>query len=72
MLILEEKEKKFIILKDKEKIEIMTLKGNPIRIQIECQDGTFLVDEVTQKRIKEIKMEQEQIKQMNNLKKENL
>lgn len=69
MRVVEEKDVTQIILKDKEKVEIMTLKGNPLRIQIECKDGTLLVDEISPKRIKEIKVEEEQIKRMKELEK---
>ena len=65
MRIIKEEKKNLIILKDGDEIEVMTLKGNPIRIEIKCMDGTLLVDEISSNRIQELKIEQEQVKKMN-------
>lgn len=48
-----------IILEDGEVLEIQTLKRNPICIQIQCENGTLLVDEIPIKKIDEIKIEKE-------------
>lgn len=48
-----------IILEDGEILEIQTLKRNPVCIQIQCDNGTLLVDEIPIKKIDEIKMEKE-------------
>lgn len=61
MEFIKEDEKTIAILKDGDVLEVQTLQGNPLHISIKCIDGTFLVDEITVKRIKEIKMEQEQL-----------
>ena len=58
----EENKRKIIILETNEEIEIKTLKRNPISIIIKEADGTLLVDEVSSKRIKEIALEEEQVK----------
>ena len=62
MKIVEENKRKIIILETNEEIEIKTLKRNPISIIIKETDGTLLVDEVSSKRIKEIALEEEQVK----------
>lgn len=62
MKIVEENKRKIIILETNEEIEIKTLKRNPISIIIKEADGTLLVDEVSSKRIKEIALEEEQVK----------
>ena len=62
MKIIEENKKKIIILDTNEEIEVKTLKRNPISIIIKEADGTLLVDEVSSKRIKEIALEEEQVK----------
>ena len=62
MKIVEENKRKIIILETNEEIEIKTLKRNPIPIIIKEADGTLLVDEVSSKRIKEIALEEEQVK----------
>ena len=62
MRIVEENKRKIIILETNEEIEIKTLKRNPISIIIKEADGTLLVDEVSSKRIKEIALEEEQVK----------
>ncbi|MBR1680040.1 MAG: hypothetical protein IJ772_06425 [Bacilli bacterium] len=49
MKVIQEKNKTIIILKDNETIEVQTLKKNPIRIQIKCKEGTFIVSENFQK-----------------------
>lgn len=61
MKIIKEDTKTIAILKDGDILEVETMQGNPIHIEIKCIDGSFLVDEVTVKRIKEVKMEQEQL-----------
>lgn len=61
MEIIKEENKTIAVLKDGDILEVQTLQGNPIHIEIKCIDGTFLIDEVTIKRIKEVKMEQEQL-----------
>lgn len=61
MEIIKEEKKTIAVLRDGDILEVQTMKGNPIRIEIKCVDGSFLVDEVTFKRIKEVKMEQEQL-----------
>ena len=62
MKIIEEKKKKIIILDTNEEIEVKTLKRNPISIIIKEKDGALLIDEVSAKRIKEIALEEEQVK----------
>ncbi|HIR74100.1 TPA: hypothetical protein IAB95_01200 [Candidatus Ventrenecus avicola] len=62
MKIIEENKKKIIILDTNEEIEVKTLKRNPISIIIKEKDGTLLIDEVSAKRIKEIALEEEQVK----------
>ncbi|HIQ94292.1 TPA: hypothetical protein IAB29_04075 [Candidatus Ventrenecus stercoripullorum] len=62
MKIVEENKKKIIILETNEEIEVKTLKRNPISIFIKEKDGALLVDEVSVKRIKEIALEEEQVK----------
>lgn len=62
MKIIEENKRKIIILETNEEIEIKTLKRNPISIIIKEGDGALLVDEVSSKRIKEIALEEEQVK----------
>lgn len=62
MKVVEENKRKIIILETNEEIEIKTLKRNPISIIIKEADGTLLVDEVSSKRIKEIALEEEQVK----------
>lgn len=62
MKIIEENKKKIIILDTNEEIEVKTLKRNPISIIIKEKDGAFLIDEVSAKRIKEIALEEEQVK----------
>lgn len=62
MKIIEENKKKIIILETNEEIEVKTLKRNPISIFIKEKDGALLVDEVSVKRIKEIALEEEQVK----------
>ena len=49
MKVIQEKNKTIIILKDNETIEVQTLKKNPLRIQIKCKEGTFIVSENFQK-----------------------
>lgn len=61
MEIIKEETKTIAVLKDGDVLEVQTLQGNPIHIEIKCVDGSFLVDEVTVKRIREVKMEQEQL-----------
>lgn len=62
MKIIEENKKKIIILDTNEEIEVKILKRNPISIFIKEKDGALLVDEVSAKRIKEIALEEEQVK----------
>ena len=62
MKIVEENKKKIIILETNEEIEVKTLKRNPISIIIKEKDGALLIDEVSAKRIKEIALEEEQVK----------
>ena len=62
MKIVEENKKKIIILDTNEEIEVKTLKRNPISIIIKEKDGALLIDEVSAKRIKEIALEEEQVK----------
>ena len=62
MKIVEENKKKIIILETNEEIEVKTLKINPISIFIKEKDGALLIDEVSAKRIKEIALEEEQVK----------
>ena len=62
MKIIEENKKKIIILDTNEEIEVKTLKRNPISIFIKEKDGALLIDEVSAKRIKEIALEEEQVK----------
>ena len=62
MKIVEENKKKIIILGTNEEIEVKTLKRNPISIFIKEKDGALLIDEVSVKRIKEIALEEEQVK----------
>ena len=62
MKIIEENKKKIIILDTNEEIEVKTLKRNPISIIIKEKDGALLIDEVSAKRIKEIALEEEQVK----------
>lgn len=62
MKIVEENKKKIIILGTNEEIEVKTLKRNPISIFIKEKDGALLIDEVSAKRIKEIALEEEQVK----------
>ena len=62
MKIVEENKKKIIILETNEEIEVKTLKRNPILIYIKEKDGALLIDEVSAKRIKEIALEEEQVK----------
>ena len=62
MKIVEENKKKIIILETNEEIEVKTLKRNPISIFIKEKDGALLIDEVSAKRIKEIALEEEQVK----------
>lgn len=62
MKIIEENKKKIIILDTNEEIEVKILKRNPILIFIKEKDGALLVDEVSVKRIKEIALEEEQVK----------
>ena len=49
MKVIQEKTKTIIILKDNETIEVQTMKKNPVRIQIKCKEGTFIVSENFQK-----------------------
>ena len=58
MKIVEEKEKKIIVLDEGDVIEVKTLKGNPLLLRVECQEGCLLVDEINIKRIKEIGIEE--------------
>ena len=67
MRILDSENGKTVILKDGEELEVKTMSGNPLRIQIKCNDGVLLVDEITERRIKELKIEQEQTEIMNAL-----
>ena len=62
MKIVEENKKKIIILETNEEIEVKILKRNLISIFIKEKDGALLVDEVSAKRIKEIALEEEQVK----------
>ena len=62
MKIIEENKKKIIILDTNEEIEVKTLKRNPISIIIKEKDGALLIDEVSAKRIKELALEEEQVK----------
>lgn len=62
MKIIEENKKKIIILDTNEEIEVKTLKRNPISIIIKEKEGALLIDEVSAKRIKEIALEEEQVK----------
>ena len=62
MKIIEENKKKIIILDTNEEIEVKTLKRNPISIIIKEAAGALLIDEVSAKRIKEIALEEEQVK----------
>ena len=62
MKIIEENKKKIIILDTNEEIEVKILKRNLISIFIKEKDGALLVDEVSAKRIKEIALEEEQVK----------
>ena len=64
MKIIEKNKKTTIILQDGDILSIQTLKANPVQIEIQCHDGTIIVDEVTSTRIKEIKEEQNQLKKL--------
>jgi len=59
--ILKREDKTVVVLKDGDILEVQTLQGNPLHIEIKCINGSFLIDEVTIKRIKEVKLEQEQL-----------
>ena len=65
MRIIEENKKKTVVLDDGDLLYVKTLKGNPLTLKIECNDGRIYVDEVLSKRIKEIRMEQQQLEALN-------
>jgi len=69
--ILNSENGKTAILNDGDILEVKTLKGNPLTIQIKCEDGVLFVDEITEHRIKELKIEQEQKEIMEDLQKKN-
>ena len=64
-IIEENNKKKTVVLDDGDLLYIKTLKGNPLTLKIECNDGCIYVDEVLSKRIKEISMEQQQLEALN-------
>ncbi len=68
MKIIEEKKAKTLILEENDIVNVKTLKGNPITIEIKCINGCLLIEDVPSKRIKEVSMEQtelEALKQYN-------
>ena len=62
MKICDDDKKMVIYLDDGDILDLKTLKGNPITMTIKCLNGCLTIDEVHSKRIKEINMEQEQLK----------
>lgn len=65
MKILKESEKEQkIILEDNDILKIETMKGNPIQIIIECNDGIISIDEINLYKIKDLKIEKEQLKKL--------
>lgn len=59
------KENNKLILEDGDQIDIYLSNRKKANLHIECKNNTILIDEVSEKRIKEIKIEQEQLAIMN-------
>ena len=67
MKIIEEKHNKVIVLREGEEITVKTLYKNKVNIQIKCKDHSLYVLDIEDKRLKQIKTEQEQLNKLKDL-----
>ena len=61
MKIIEEDKKKIIYLDNEEELEIKTLFNSKIILHISCKNHTLYVEDIVEKRIQQLRLEQEQI-----------